>query len=253
MSPFAEKVRRMDPDRYYAALFAPARIRDRLMVLYAFYLEAAGIPEEVSEPVIGEMRLNWMKEAIDDLFASPAKVRRHDLYEAMAELIKAPGGPAQDDLISMIETRAADLGEGPFPDATERDRYIDQTAGLLMRLAIRICMEGELHEDMSTLSQKAGRVWGFTGLSASFDALTASGRPPLTETEVDRTDLMKITTAAISDLKGLRSICPSELYPALGYVRLARLHLKQDLSAQAINPMRRQLSLLFGSLTGRII
>ena len=41
------------PDRYYAALFAPAAVRDDLIALAAFCGEIARIGRQVSEPVDG--------------------------------------------------------------------------------------------------------------------------------------------------------------------------------------------------------
>ena len=257
MSPFAEKVRQMDPDRYYAALFAPAVIRDRLMVLYAFYLEAARIPEEVSEPVIGEMRLNWMKEAVEDLFADPPKVRRHDLYEALSDLVREPGGPSKEDLLQLIEARVADLGQGPFPDEAERERYIDRTAGLVMKLASQLCHGHELAQDMSSVLVSAGRYWGFTGLLAHHELLARSGRPPFTEDEISQDDpttgLRESVSAMTDELSNSTRILPSSLYPALGYIRLGRSYLKHDGTSYSPGPLTRQISLLFGSLTGRLV
>ncbi len=57
------EVRRLDHDRYLAALFAPAEARAALLALYAFNLELARVPELVTEPLLGEVRLSWWREA----------------------------------------------------------------------------------------------------------------------------------------------------------------------------------------------
>jgi len=61
----AALVRRADPDRYFASLFAPAEIRPYLFALYAFNHELARIGETVHEPMMGQIRLQWWREAID--------------------------------------------------------------------------------------------------------------------------------------------------------------------------------------------
>ena len=54
-----------DPDRTLAALFAPRGCRADLFALYAFNVELARIAEQVSEPSLGAIRLQWWREALD--------------------------------------------------------------------------------------------------------------------------------------------------------------------------------------------
>ncbi len=62
-------------------------------MLYAFNLEVARVRETVSESLIGQMRLQWWREAIGD-FAS-GKIRAHPVAEALAAtLAEAPIRPA---------------------------------------------------------------------------------------------------------------------------------------------------------------
>ena len=59
----AAQVRAYDHDRYLTALFAAEAGRDALMTLYAFNLEIAKTRETVSEPILGQMRLQWWRES----------------------------------------------------------------------------------------------------------------------------------------------------------------------------------------------
>ncbi len=277
----AEAVRRDDPDRYLAALFAPEAVRARLMALYAFYGEIARIPDAVSEPVIGEMRLAWARDAVGDLFASPRKVRRHDVYEGLSAMLDAPGAPDRASLVTLIEARGADLGEGAFPDAAEREAYVDRTAGLLLRLAVRLCAPGWTPDAAGEAAlTAAGRAWGYTGLLRAFAPLCAAGRPPLTVAEMVDAGLTEAQTvramlperalaarkrleadaaAALSSLRQNAGNLPAEAFPALGYVALARGYLKavagSDAPYAAIpeTPLIvRQSQLLWASLRGRL-
>ncbi len=54
-----------DPDRYASALFAPRPAREPLFALYALNVELARAAEQVSEPQLGEIRLQWWREALD--------------------------------------------------------------------------------------------------------------------------------------------------------------------------------------------
>ncbi len=276
-----DTVRRDDPDRYLAALFAPETVRARLWALYAFNAEIARIPASVTEPVIGEMRLAWARDAVSDLYASPPRVRRHPVYEALAALRGQSGGPVQDDLAVMIEARNADLGEGAFPDAAEREAYVDRTSGLVMRLAAGICApDWQAGEEGHAALIAAGRLWGYAGLLRQFTRLCAAGRPPITGQELAvsgaslevlrrglqpdkallaRGGLVDAARGAAAVLDASRKSLPAEIFPAIGYVRLARPVLKA--AARQTNPyapaaqtplILRQLRLLGASLTGRV-
>ena len=58
-------VRAADKDRYLAALFVPAAARPHVFVLYAFNAELAAVRERAREPLAGEVRLQWWREAIE--------------------------------------------------------------------------------------------------------------------------------------------------------------------------------------------
>lgn len=267
-----------DPDRRLAALFAPPELRARLFALYAFHHEIAKIPDSVSEPVIGEMRLAWVREAVEDLYADPPKVRRHDVYEALAGVIAAPGGPAKSDLIGLVEARGADLGRGPFPDADERAAYVDRTAGLIMSIAARLACPGlDFGAGTGEAVRAAGRVWGYAGLLRAFPGLAAAGRPPLTADEMGAAGLSaaqaekglnpdgaRAALAGLRDeavkaretLTATRKALPAEIFPVIGYAALATGYLRR--ADQPYQPGAepalavRQARLVWASLRGRV-
>jgi phytoene/squalene synthetase len=276
-----DALQRDDPDRWMAALFAPAPARARPVTLYIFYHEIARVPDAVTEPVIGEMRLNWAREAVRDLYASPPKVRRHETYEALAELVLGPGAPQAGELDQLIEARAADLGQGPFPTRQDRRDYVDRTAGALMAAAARLSApDTVLDDEARDALAAAGRLWGLTGLIRAFAPLCASGRPPLAAdeaagaglTESDwlsgrkpdaaRAALAGLITEAEASARALSTLCknlPAEVFPAVGYASLARVYLRRartvaDPFREQVDPplIARQLRLIWASLTGRI-
>ncbi|RZK82982.1 MAG: hypothetical protein EOO66_25235, partial [Methylobacterium sp.] len=57
-------VRAGDPDRYFATLFAPPAFRPHLFALYAFSLTIARVREAASNPMAGEIRLQWWRDAL---------------------------------------------------------------------------------------------------------------------------------------------------------------------------------------------
>src|SRR5215831_3169513 len=87
LSPVAELVHRHDRDRFQTALFAPARSRESLFALYAFNYEIARVRETVSEPVLGQIRLQWWRESIAAAFDGNP-VRHHIVVEALTAAIR---------------------------------------------------------------------------------------------------------------------------------------------------------------------
>src|SRR5436190_14638459 len=83
-------VRRHDRDRYQTALFAPADRREALFALYAFNYEIARVRESVTQPMLGQIRLQWWREAVAAAYdGTPA--RRHEVVEPLSAAIRQFG------------------------------------------------------------------------------------------------------------------------------------------------------------------
>src|SRR5215475_14937298 len=85
----AQILRRQDPERYLTALFAPFGRREALFALYAFNLELARARESVREPLMGRMRLQWWREALEEIAAG--RPRAHEVVRPLAAAIAAHG------------------------------------------------------------------------------------------------------------------------------------------------------------------
>ena len=60
----AKIARENERDLWLAALFAPERLRPHLHALAAFAHETGSVAARVREPLAGEMRLAWWREAM---------------------------------------------------------------------------------------------------------------------------------------------------------------------------------------------
>ena len=99
-----EAVRRHDPDRWLATRFIADRAeRADVIALYAFNYELARVVGAVSNPLMGEIRLAWWSEAIDEIYTG-RPVRRHPVTEAMAGAIRRRSLP-RELLDAMVEAR----------------------------------------------------------------------------------------------------------------------------------------------------
>ena len=70
-----------DGDLYLCHLFTSGDKRSRMLALYAAYTEIARIPSEVSEPMVGAIRLQWWRDA---LAAEPAASNSSPFVAALA-------------------------------------------------------------------------------------------------------------------------------------------------------------------------
>ncbi|MHA1528685.1 MAG: squalene/phytoene synthase family protein [Alphaproteobacteria bacterium] len=134
LSPAATLVRRLDPDLFHAALFAPEPARERLMVLYAFDIEVSRVAARTTEPLIAAMRLQWWRDLVAGETASG-----HELAEPLRQLLSASALPA-DDLERLIEAREMEL-DGPMDQHRFGD-WLDARFGALTRLAVHLLAGG---------------------------------------------------------------------------------------------------------------
>lgn len=159
----ARLVRAADPDRYAAALFAPGRRRPGLFALYAFALEVAKTRETVSEPMLGEIRLQWWHETLDGI--TQGEGSRHPVAKALEAAVRTHDLP-MSDLHALIDARTVDLTleSVPLADEAALEDYAATTAGQLILLADWILHRRALTPEIAAAARAAGCAWAFTGL-----------------------------------------------------------------------------------------
>ncbi len=157
----SDLVNRFDYDRYLTVLYAPADRRDALFALYAFNYEISRIREAVSEPMLGEIRLQWWREAIDDIFLGTT-IRGHDVLPSLAAAIKEYD-LSRDMFMAIIEGKAQDIYDENPKDMVALEDYLSMTAGNLSCLAAHILGQ----KDSDDLVQRLGIAWGYVGLIRS--------------------------------------------------------------------------------------
>src|SRR5947209_15299486 len=107
LSPVAALVRRHDRDRYQTVLFAPAARREALFALYAFNYEIARVRESVTQPMLGQIRLQWWRENIAAA-CEVGVVRHHPVAEALTAAIRDLR-LSRDHFARLIDARESDL------------------------------------------------------------------------------------------------------------------------------------------------
>jgi NADH dehydrogenase [ubiquinone] 1 alpha subcomplex assembly factor 6 len=155
----ALEVRRQDPDRFVTALFAPAERREELCVLYAFNLEVAKTREAVSETLIGQIRLQWWREAIGEIYAG--KPRQHAVALPLAALISR-AGLSRAHFERLIDAREFDLEDAPPATLEALEAYAEGTSSSLIALALETLDAKET--DMEAAWRPLGIAWALVGL-----------------------------------------------------------------------------------------
>ena len=129
-------VRRTDPDRWLSSRFiAQPADRADVIALYAYDHELARAPKVTSNALLGEIRLTWWREALDEIFEGRA-VRRHPTAEALAGAVARHGLP-RGPLEAMIEARDRELDASPMSEAEVLD-WARDTGGLAAQLAAQV-------------------------------------------------------------------------------------------------------------------
>ncbi|MHA1133488.1 MAG: phytoene/squalene synthase family protein [Alphaproteobacteria bacterium] len=160
-----------DPDRAIATLFAPAETRADLFALFAFNAELARIADQVSEPGLGAIRLQWWREAIER--AASGDVTGNPVADAFGEVL-ARRTLSRERIAGLIDARSFDVGETVMPDTRTLDAYLFDTTGGLFALAADIVGAGGEKRDL--VVEAGARAYGLVRVMRSLPVLAAKGR-----------------------------------------------------------------------------
>lgn len=165
-------LRDQDRTSWLASLFAPAKSRPHIQALYAFASEIDKIPSIVSEPALGEIRLQWWSEVVEGQRAGEAVA--NPVSAALSETIKANRLPAAA-LANFIAAKRFDLYADPMASLNDLEGYCGDTHGALFRLASIILCEGREPGGADTCGL-AGAAAGLTRILADLPRHAARGQ-----------------------------------------------------------------------------
>jgi NADH dehydrogenase [ubiquinone] 1 alpha subcomplex assembly factor 6 len=165
-------VRRHDRDRFQTALFAPPEQRRALFALYAFNYEIARVREIVTEPMLGQIRLQWWREVIAAAFAGETP-RQHLVAAPLSEAI-AEFRLSREDLDRLIDARERDLAPEAPPNLAALTEYAEGTSGALVLLASEVF--GVRQEAGREVARRVGVGYALAGLLRAMPFHAAAGR-----------------------------------------------------------------------------
>jgi NADH dehydrogenase [ubiquinone] 1 alpha subcomplex assembly factor 6 len=165
-------VRRHDRDRFQTALFAPVGDREVLFALYAFNFEIARVRESVREGMLGQIRLQWWREAIDAAYGA-GPVRKHEVVEAITAAIRERA-PNRAHFDRLIDTRERDLDDAPPPTMAALEEYAEGSSATLIYLALEVLRAGT--PAAQEAARHVGIAYAFAGLIRAMPVHAPAGR-----------------------------------------------------------------------------
>ncbi len=211
--------------RLACAFIDDAGKRAEVLSLYAFLDTLRAIPERAAEPLMGEIRLRWWYEAIEEI-RDGRPVRYHPLTGALKALIAKYRLDPQLCL-DLIEGQMPLLGRGPL-DVRTALGVCDAGEGITAALAATV-----LGQDAPASLVAAVRVYAMARLKAQ-RGLSDAGAVELAHLRRDAA-------------RAIRTLPPGLLPVALPAALAAPLW-----HGRAVNPLFRRLKLLLTFLTGRL-
>jgi phytoene synthase len=166
----ADLVRAYDFPRYASTLFVPAAQRRALLAVYAFNVEVSRVREQVSQPLPGEIRLQWWTDMLAG--AGHGGVEGNPVAAELLLAIQDWRLPVER-LSRLIDEHQFDLYNDPMPSMAALESYIHDTSSALFSLAVGIT--GRRSDALEHLARHAGLGLGMVQVIAALP-LDASRR-----------------------------------------------------------------------------
>ena len=197
----AKQVKSYDYDRFLITLFSPASAREHLFALYAFNHEVAKIREAVSESMLGEIRLQWWREAIEGIYAD--QPRNHEVILPLHRAVRECGLD-QQLFMDIINARTADIYDENPKTLNDFENYLGGTSGNLMKLAAQIIGENDQH--VLSLAYDMGMVWGLIGTIRSIRYHISLNKVSFSQDVLDEYKVQKKDIFAMDENENIKSM-----------------------------------------------
>lgn len=209
--------------RLACAFIPDAEKRAEVLSLFAFLETLREIPERTTDPLMGEIRLRWWYEAIDEI-AEGRPVRYHPLTEALKAMIERYRLPTET-FHDLIEGQMPLLDKGSLT-IKEALGVVDRGEGNLLRLSAQVLGE-------TTDLTDVARLYGLAQIKAKRDLSDAGDM-----------ELAHLKREAVKAAKGL----PTALMPLALPASLATDYWH----GQMPGPVSKRVRLLWSYVTGTI-
>jgi NADH dehydrogenase [ubiquinone] 1 alpha subcomplex assembly factor 6 len=174
--------RQSDYDAHLIQRFVPSRVRDVYLALRALNLELVRLPEVVSNPTIGQMRMQFWRESIDKTFAGappaePICILLHRALEDLRERAQSRSAASSMKfwVQRVIKTREKHMDNRPFVSLSALEDYGENTYATLMYATLAALPMQSMH--MDHLASHIGKAAGIVAVLRGVPVLAAPQRP----------------------------------------------------------------------------
>ena len=156
-----------DRDSYLSVLYMPAAVRPFIFALYAFQCELVRIQETVTNPALGEIRLQWWH----DLLQKNCKVERtsHPVAQELLNTLDTFSF-SPEPFQTLIEAHSFDLYNEPMSSFEDVKDYCRKTTSVTMSMIARV-LSGTSYEPSENFIEAvchAGIASGLIGIIRGF-------------------------------------------------------------------------------------
>lgn len=146
-----------EPDRHICALLAPPPARSGLLALAAFASEVTRIGTQVREPMMGEIRLQWWRDAL------PALARGERTGNPVADALGSAMhrySLTPEVLERYLEARGDELARDVPPDDDTVETHLIATEGSLFALGLAVMTGARPDRSAEPLVRSAALAYG---------------------------------------------------------------------------------------------
>ncbi|TGJ75506.1 hypothetical protein E0Z10_g10985 [Xylaria hypoxylon] len=170
-----------DTDSFLIRRFLPESRRDAYDAFRALNLELVRLPELVSNPTIGQLRMQFWRDAINNTFAGrppkePIMILLHRALSRLAET-SPESNPSSIRfwLLRMISTREKHMDNRPFPSLSALEDYAENTYSTLMYSTLAALSVQSTH--MDHLASHIGKACGIAAVCRGIPVLASPTAP----------------------------------------------------------------------------
>ncbi len=241
-----EMLAREDEDFSLTLRYGTARHQPAMAAIFALALELRRIPSVVKEPPIGEIRLQWWRDALAAVSADHGP-KGHPVLQALQRAGSGQARLVDETFLRIvddgIDARSRVLYPDPFDDAAALGAYYAASEGWLPRLLAAVTGE----------TPNAHSPWDpiFVDLSAAYGlARWGRGQAPYLPADTIIDEARRRRRAAFAAAHSMPSPNPSaSVLASVLYLTLAPGYAKR--AADAAWPLAKQLALFRAMVLGR--
>lgn len=157
-----DMVRNHDYENFLCTLLLPNSVRKSAVAIRAFNIEVANVHERVSEPRIGQMRLQFWIETLDKLFKG--NIPEHPVSRELYEAINAHKLQKRY-LKQLITSRMEHILSPSFDSLENMEKYAEQSVSSIYYLLLQSAGIENVHADHA--ASHLGKAQGITNMIRS--------------------------------------------------------------------------------------